>query len=342
MAEPIDLSERVSLRRYNTFGVEAQGRYMAVLRRPEDVAPLMTDPRLASSPRLILGSGSNVLIRSDFSGLVLLNRMRGMAVIADDGDRVRVSVAAGENWHEFVRRTITMGLAGLENLSLIPGTVGAAPLQNIGAYGVELSGCLESLEAIDLTDGRPRIFDRAACQFGYRDSLFKSVVPDRYLITSVTFELFRTGRFVTDYRGVREELAEDEPGPLSASRISDAICRLRRRKLPDPARLGNAGSFFKNPRIDGTLLDSLRGCFPALPWYPLDDGGAKLSAAWMIEQCGWKGRRWGDAGVSERHALVLVNHGDASGQDIWRLAMAIRDSVAERFGVELEPEPRVL
>ena len=282
MADPMHLTEQASLRRYNTFGVEAKARYLAVLRQPRDIARLMANPRLAALPRLILGGGSNVLIRQDFPGLVVLNRGRGVDVVADEGDVVRVRAAGGENWHDFVRHTLAMGLAGLENLSLIPGTVGAAPLQNIGAYGVELSQCFESLEAVDLSDGRRRVFDLTACRFGYRDSVFKSTLRDRYLITSVTLRLSRKGRFVTDYSGVREELARDGTSPMSARRISDAICRIRRRKLPDPARIGNAGSFFKNPRINAASLERLRRRYPELPAHPLGEDSAKLSAAWMV------------------------------------------------------------
>lgn len=334
--------KNASLRPYNTFGVAARTRYLAVLECPEDVFVLIEKPFINGMPRLILGGGSNLLFRQDFQGVVALVRFKGIQVLGEDDDHVYMRAAAGEDWHGFVLHTLALNYGGLENLSLIPGTVGAAPIQNIGAYGVELSERFESLEAMSMEDGRSRVFDKEACQFGYRTSVFKLAEKNRYLITSVTVKLSRKAQFIVHYAGVSEELARQGQGPLTAQRISEAICRIRRNKLPDPAWMGNAGSFFKNPLVDEETLIWLRDRFPKLAAFPQPQGGAKLSAAWLIEQCGWKGYRSGDAGVCDKHALVLVNYGRASGREIWQLAEAIITSVEERFGIRLEPEPLIV
>jgi UDP-N-acetylmuramate dehydrogenase len=334
--------ENASLKPYNTFSVPARARYLIRLDKLEDVVALARDAALVALPKLVLGEGSNILFRGDFAGLVALNRVRGIRVVAERGTAVCLRVGAGENWHRVVRRSLAMKLSGLENLSLIPGTAGAAPVQNIGAYGVELSERFESLEAVDLRSGRVLTFDEDACGFGYRDSVFKSAEPGRYAIVSVTLKLSRQPRFVTSYRGVLEELARAGEEPVTALGISDAVSRIRRRTLPSPARLGNAGSFFKNPVVTQTFLTGLQRDFPAIPSFGLGANAFKVPAAWLIEQCGWKGYRCGDAGVHRRHALVMVNYGHATGEEIWALAEAIMASVQGRFGVRLEPEPLIL
>ncbi len=334
--------ENASLYPHTTLHIDVRARFLVVLETVEDVLALATEKRFVGIPKFVLGGGSNVLFREDYRGLVALNRLRGIGLSDDDGREVRVWAAAGENWHDFVLTTLAWGLRGLENLSLIPGTVGAAPIQNIGAYGVELSERFESLQAVRFSDGVSETFSRGDCRFGYRDSVFKSACRGRYLITAVTFRLSRVGPFVTDYRDLSEALRRDGKSPVDAARISAAVCRIRRRKLPDPAHLGNVGSFFKNPVVDATTLGQLRRRFQALPAFGLDDGRYKLPAAWLIEHCGWKGWRRGDAGVYDRHAQVLVNYGHASGAEIWHLATAIMASVADRFGIELEPEPLIL
>lgn len=326
----------------NSFRVPARARVLAHLHEARALPELLRrlEPE-GGAPMFVLGAGSNVLFTRDFDGTVLQVATRGIHV-ADAGERARVRVAAGENWDAFVRWSLAEGFAGLENLVLIPGTAGAAPIQNIGAYGVELS---EFAVGVEVWDRRRACFAELAaseCAFGYRDSLFKHA-PARYLVTALTLELPRRRALRLDYRGVRAELQAmgvAEPGHADVAR---AVERLRLRRLPDPRRIGNAGSFFKNPLVATGDAEALRARHPALPVYP---GGvpahAKLSAAWLIEACGFKGLREGAVGVSERHALVLVNYGDATGERIWALAERIRAAVAERFGVVLEPEPVIL
>ncbi|MGC9008452.1 MAG: UDP-N-acetylmuramate dehydrogenase [Halothiobacillaceae bacterium] len=334
------LEEHVSLLAHNTFRVEARARYFAILEQMEDIPVLLADERFQRLPRLILGGGSNILFRADFPGVVVRVALRGIELLGEDESHRLVRAAAGENWHDFVRWTVGQGWPGLENLSLIPGTVGAAPVQNIGAYGVELADVCEAVEAVELSTGEFHRFDRAACRFAYRDSLFKQQAG-RWLITSVTFRLPKAFAPKPDYPGVREALGGVEPSPLA---ISDAVCAVRRAKLPGlaPHDPGSAGSFFKNPLIPAHQLAHLRAVFPLMPAWPQADGRAKLSAAWLIEQCGWKGYRRGDAGVYAKHALVLVNHGRATGAELELLAKTIQSSVAERFGVALEPEALIL
>jgi UDP-N-acetylmuramate dehydrogenase len=250
--------------------------------------------------------------------------------------------AAGESWHGLVLWSLKQGHTGLENLSLIPGNVGAAPIQNIGAYGVELKDRFHTLDAVALADGSAQTFTHEACEFGYRTSLFKVRSQQQYLITSVTLRLPREPDYQISYRGVKEALAAQPQGTLNAVGISQAICAIRRAKLPDPKQLGNAGSFFKNPTVTEKQFDQLRSRHGEIPGFPLPNGGHKLSAASLIERCGWKGYRRGDAGVSQNHALVLVNHGAATGQQIWQLAQDIGDSVGQTFGVTLEPEVTVI
>ncbi|MDM7322384.1 MAG: UDP-N-acetylmuramate dehydrogenase [Gammaproteobacteria bacterium] len=334
------LEEHVSLLTHNTFRVEARARYFVTLEQLEEIPVLLADERLRTLPRLILGGGSNVLFRDDFPGVVVRVALQGIELLDEDGSHRLVRVAAGENWHDFVRWTVEQGWPGLENLSLIPGTVGAAPVQNIGAYGVELADVCEVVEAVELSTGETHTIDRAACRFAYRDSLFKQQAG-RWLITSVILRLPKRFAPRIDYPGVREALGAVDPTPLT---ISDAICAVRRAKLPGlaPGEPGSVGSFFKNPLVQAGQAEALRASYPGLPAWSQPDGRFKLSAAWLIEQCGWKGYREGDAGVYAKHALVLVNHGRATGAELWRLAEAIRSSVWERFGVSLTPEALIL
>lgn len=326
------------LKALNSFGLSAQARLLAEIEHEEDVLAL---PAFDPAFDFMMGGGSNVIFISDVPGTLFLNRITGKSVVDDDGDTVRLEVGAGENWHELVKWTLGRGYYGLENLALIPGTVGAAPIQNIGAYGVELSSFLESVTAWDWYTASWVSFDREACLLGYRDSLFRSAEPDRYLITSVQFRLKRHFEPHVVYAGLREELMDAAPRP-GAHDVFDAVVRLRRRKLPDPAVTANAGSFFKNPVVNRAQGRELRERHPGLPHWPVADGRTKLSAAWMIESCGLKGLREGGAGVSEQHALVMVNHGGASGHDVSALAVEIQKAVYEAFGVRLEPEPRLV
>lgn len=329
-----------SLAPYTTLGLAARARELHHLASEDDVRAWLETVRHADLPSLVLGGGSNVVFTRDFPGSVGIVRLRGMEHLGSSDQYHYVQAGGGENWHAFVQWSLENGMPGLENLSLIPGSVGAAPMQNIGAYGVELKEVFESLEAIDLKTGERRLFELDACQFGYRDSRFKRE-PDRWLILRVLLRLPRRWEANLDYAGLREELAAEGIQQPDSKAVSRVVCRIRRRKLPEPSELGNVGSFFKNPVIDLEALDRLREDDPDIPAWPLS-GGAKVSAAWLIERCGWKGERHGNAGVHEGHALVLVNHGGASGAEVKELADAIQASVADRFGIALEPEPRII
>jgi len=345
VAERIDMGgytliENAPLANRNTLRVAAKARLLAEIRDASKLPELLAFPAVKQGPLLVLGEGSNVLFAGDVEGTVLAMATQGVQV-ESDGDTARIAVAAGERWDDFVRWTLGQGFAGLENLILIPGTVGAAPIQNIGAYGTEVAEFIESVEAWDTREQRVATLDRAACAFGYRDSLFKRE-PGRYIVTAVRFVLPRSRELRLDYAGIREELARmgvDKPAPFH---VAEAVIHLRTRKLPDPAVIGNAGSFFKNPVVDAATGETLKREHPELAAWSGSDGRWKLSAAWLIEAAGLKGYREGDAGISNRHALVLVNHGQASGPQLWSLAQQVIAQVQTTFGVTLEPEPRVI
>jgi UDP-N-acetylmuramate dehydrogenase len=297
---------------------------------------------LSGLPRLVLGGGSNIVLTRDFPGVVWLMALKGRRVVDESAADWLVEAAAGENWHDFVEWCLECGCEGLENLALIPGTVGAAPIQNIGAYGLEMAEYFDSLRAYDFETGRIVEFDCAACAFGYRDSLFKQSARDRYLIVSVRFRLPKVWRARAAYVDIARELAAADVAEPAARDIFDAVVRVRRAKLPDPVTLGNAGSFFKNPVVDAVQFAALHARVPDVVSYAQADGSRKLAAAWLIDQCGWKGRAMADAAVHDRQALVLVNRGRATGADVLALSHAIREDVFRRFGVTLEPEPVVV
>jgi len=290
--------------------------------------------------RLVLGGGSNIVLRGDVDALVLHVGLMGRECVGETADAVLVAASAGESWHDFVRWTLAMGWPGLENLSLIPGTVGAAPVQNIGAYGLEVRHRFDHLEAVDLDTGAVERFDLEACAFGYRDSVFKQAAAGRYLITRVVFRLPRAWQPVLGYADVAHWLAEHRIGDPEPMQVSDAIIAIRRAKLPDPAVIGNVGSFFKNPVVPAGLARRVLDVYPDAPHYPQPDGDVKLAAGWLIDQCGWKGRALGPVACHDRQALVLVNLGGATGADVERLAARIASDVRARFGVDLEAEPR--
>ena len=340
MNHSLPLQFDVSLRARNTFGVEARANaYLPV----SSVAMLRTvrdDAGLAAMPRFVLGGGSNLLLTRDLDALVLHMVNRGIAVIGEDPDHVFVCAQAGESWHALVQWTLAQGLGGLENLSLIPGSVGAAPIQNIGAYGGELADCFHALQAFDFDSGQVLTLTREACTFAYRDSIFKQELRDRVAIINITVALPK--RWQANLRYV--ELA-DALAPISnpsAIDISEAVMAIRRRKLPDPAVIGNAGSFFKNPVVSAAQRDALLLAYPQLVSYEQANGSVKLAAGWLIDHCGWKGRSLGAAGVHDRQALVLVNRGGATGEEMVQLGERIQTDVALRFGVNLEIEPVVV
>ncbi len=325
----------------NTFKVAAAARWLATVEDPAVLPDVLGRPELRGQSLLVLGEGSNLLFADDFDGVVLRPAWRSVRVAEDDGRVALVQAGAGHGWDALVDWTLARGLPGLENLALIPGHVGAAPIQNIGAYGVEAGEFITAVEAWDRQAARQVRIAGGDCGFGYRDSRFKRE-PERWVVTGVEFRLDRERRPALDYAGVRDELAALGVAQPTPAAVAAAVRSLRRRKLPDPARIGNAGSFFKNPVVASVAADALRSAHPGLPVYAAADGRRKLSAAWLIENCGWRGFRAGDAGVSEQHALVLVNHGRATGAELLALARRVADSVAERFGVQLEPEPRIV
>lgn len=333
------ITERPSLKALNSFGVEAAARLLIQLDSEEDVLSM---PPFDPNRDLLLGGGSNVLISSDVPGTVWLNRITGRSIVDSNPHHVWVDAGSGENWHELVRWTLAEGLSGIENLSLIPGLAGAAPIQNIGAYGVELSSVLESVTAWDMLKAGWAELSASDCQLAYRDSRFKSGEPDRYLVTSIRMRLNREYQPRLAYSGLVDELRAMGITRPNASDVSNAVIRLRSRKLPDPAKLGNAGSFFKNPVLPADRAARLAGRYPGLVAWQMDEEAVKLSAAWLIEFCGFKGSRQGDAGVSENHALVLVNHGCATGSEILSLADTIQTAVFEEFGISLETEPKLV
>ncbi|MFT3789608.1 MAG: UDP-N-acetylmuramate dehydrogenase [Rudaea sp.] len=338
--------ENASLLDRTTFRVPARAATLIDVHEFDAVPRLLEQAGAQNREVLVLGGGSNVLFTRDWPGIVLALRTRGLDIVEQHvpgapGDAAIVRAAAGETWDDFVHWTLAHGLRGLENLALIPGSVGAAPIQNIGAYGVEVGEFVHAVQAFDRTTNSIVRLDRAACAFAYRDSLFKREAG-RYLIAAVDFLLPRERALRLDYDGVREELAAMGATDPDARAVAHAISRVRTRKLPDPVTTGNAGSFFKNPIVAAGVADALRHENAKMPVWPVNDGHAKLSAAWLIEACGLKGFRDGNAGVSSQHALVLINHGNASGAQIWALARHVMDAVQARFGVRLEAEPLIV
>ena len=337
----MQIATNVSLKSYNSFGFDVSAEYFCIVTSLAELQQALDFAQAEALALLVIGGGSNLILIRDISGLVIINRICHKAVEQVDEDCFEVTAGAGENWHDFVRWTLESGYTGLENLSLIPGTVGAAPMQNIGAYGVEIKDRMASLEALDLQTGERCCFSVEQCCFEYRDSLFKRHYPGRYLILSVRFRLSRTLRPVLGYSGLANALAAEGVVQPTGLQISDLICKVRQSKLPAPEQIGNAGSFFKNPLIPEQRCDELQQRFPDLVAFPDKTGFKKLAAGWLIDQLGWKGKRLGDAGVYDKQALVLVNHGYASGEEIIALAGQIQGAVNERYGVMLEIEPRI-
>lgn len=335
------LEEHYSLKRHNTFGVEAFARYFAPIRQLDELKELLIADIWKTMPILVLGEGSNILFTRDVDGLVLKNEIKGIAVIRETPDEVWLKVGGGENWHRFVMFCVGNHYAGVENLALIPGSVGASPVQNIGAYGVEVKDVIDEVVAWHLETQELMHFSNSDCAFGYRDSIFKHTYQGKLMIIWVVYRLSKHPIFHTGYAALREELDRSGIKALSLKAISDAVIRIRTRKLPDPAKIGNAGSFFKNPQMSVAQYDTLKAQFPDLPAFTVDKHTVKIPAAWLIEQCGWKGYREGDAGVHAHQALVLVNYGKATGKQILELAERIRQSVYERFGIMLEREVNV-
>lgn len=334
------IQENIDLRPYNTFGISSTASRFAVFSDVEELIQLLKLKK--DSALIILGGGSNVLITKDVDALVLKNEILGKKVVKQDDTHVFVKVGAGENWHRFVLYAIDENWGGIENLSLIPGSVGASPMQNIGAYGVEIKDVFESLEALNLETLQIETFSHEDCQFGYRESVFKRRLKDQFIITSVTFRLTKQHKLNTSYGAIEEELSKKNIQTPSIKDVSNAVVEIRQSKLPDPKVIGNAGSFFKNPVIPMRTLQHIQKNYPSVPFYPVNQDWVKLPAGWLIEKAGWKGKNFGSYGVHDKQALVLVNYGNTSGKEIYNLSSQILKDIQDKFGVELEREVNVI
>lgn len=335
----MNVQQNISLKPYNTFGIDVKAnRFIEITDKLQLKAVLEKN----SLPLLILGGGSNLLLTKDFEGLVIKNNIKGIDILEEDNQSIILKVGAGENWHQFVMYCIEKGYCGIENLSLIPGNVGASPMQNIGAYGVEVKDVITKVEAISLTDFSVKEFENQDCEFGYRTSIFKTTEKGEYFITAVTFNLSKTPNLNTSYGAIEGELNERGISNPTIKDVSDAVIAIRQSKLPDPLEIGNSGSFFKNPVVKESVKNKILENFEDAPHYPQADGTYKMAAGWLIEQCGWKGKRIGDYGVHDKQALVLVNHGGAKGSDIYQLSEDIIQSVQQKFNITLEREVNII
>ncbi|TLV00091.1 UDP-N-acetylmuramate dehydrogenase [Dyadobacter luticola] len=334
----MQIQTNFSLRDFNTFGFDAIAQYFVGVKSAEELTEILLDPSWKHITKFILGGGSNVLFTKDIDALVIHPAIRGIEKIKEDESSVWLKVGAGENWHAFVMYCVENNYGGVENLSLIPGTIGAAPMQNIGAYGVEVKDVIESVEVVDIQTGEPKIFTNTECQFGYRESIFKKEAKGKYVITGVTFILNKKPVLNVGYGDVQKTLQEKNVTDPTIRDVSDVIISIRRSKLPDPAVIGNAGSFFKNPEIPEDQFNALREKYAQLPGYPAGPGKVKVPAGWLIEKAGWKGYREGNIGVHEKQALVLVNYGGGTGNAVKLLSEKIQESVENQFGIRLTTE----
>lgn len=336
----MEIVRNISLKPYNTFGIDVTAEFFLEVTN-EQMLPAITGDSSLPLQRCVLGGGSNILLTKPVTGLLLHNRLRGVEVIREDENHVWVKVCSGEVWHDFVMFAISKGWSGIENLALIPGTVGASPMQNIGAYGVEVKDTIESVSFWHWEENKFITYSNTDCDFGYRDSIFKHELKDKVFITAVVYRLNKTPNFNTSYGAISQELEKMGVTDISIRAIADAVIAIRSSKLPDPKEIGNSGSFFKNPTISKTLFDALKEQYPDIPSYPVSDSMVKVPAGWLIEQCGWKGKREGDAGVHAKQALVLVNYGAATGAEIWNLSGEVLTSVKNKFGIDLEREVQI-
>jgi UDP-N-acetylmuramate dehydrogenase len=338
----MEIIKNASLKSLNTFGIQCHSTERIDLSNEEQIPSIVDYIKNSNKKLLILGGGSNVLFTKDFDGIILTNNLTGINKIKEDENSVLLKVAAGEEWHAFVLYCIDNKYAGVENLSLIPGKVGASPMQNIGAYGVEVKDVIDSVEAFHLKTGEKKIFQNEVCEFGYRTSIFKTTVKGEYLITAVNFKLNKNPNVNTSYGAINNELSERGITNPTIKDVSDAVIAIRSSKLPDPKVIGNAGSFFKNPVVSAELANTLKKQFENIPVYDVGNNEFKLAAGWLIEQCGWKGKTIGNYGVHKLQALVLVNYGGATGDEIYQLSTDILESVKSKFGVELEREVNII
>lgn len=340
----MQIQENVALKPYNTFGINANAKYFAAFGDTSALEELTstTNPKLQTTNLLILGGGSNILLTKDVDGLVLKNEIKGIEVVREDEKHFYIKAGAGENWHSFVMHCVNNNYAGIENLSLIPGNVGASPMQNIGAYGVEIRDVFHELEAFHISDKAVQKFGVNDCAFGYRESVFKNKYKGQFVITSVTYRLNKKPAFNTSYGAIQQELEKMGVQELSIKAVSQAVINIRSSKLPAPKVVGNAGSFFKNPQVPNQQFQELKQVYPDIPSFPVDATHIKVPTGWLIEQCGWKGYRQGDAGCYPKQALVLVNYGNATGQEIYELSEKILQSVKNKFNIVLEREVNVI
>lgn len=333
--------ENISLKQFNTFGIDVSAKYYTELLSADDTAEI-AHLRKTYSDILVLGGGSNILFTGNYNGLVIKNKLQGITQVYADADKVYIKAMAGEVWHALVMYCVENNLGGIENLSLIPGCVGAAPIQNIGAYGVELKDVFVELEALEMESGNIITVNKKTCAFGYRNSIFKQAWKGKYMIISVTLQLQKHHVLHTSYGAIQQTLNKNNITQPTIQDISNAVISIRRSKLPDPAVIGNAGSFFKNPEVDSKVYHALQHTFPEMPGYHTSDTTVKIPAGWLIEQCGFKGKRIGNTGAHKDQALVLVNYGNASGKEIIELALQIQKTVLDKFGIQIEPEVNVL
>ena len=337
----MQIQQNISLKQYNTFGIDVSAKYFSIFSTLSELQKVLSQESVNKERMLILGGGSNILLTQNFDGLVIKNELKGINVIQEDDEHVYVKANAGENWHSFVLHCIRHGYAGAENLSLIPGNVGAAPMQNIGAYGVEIKDIFYDLNAYHLKDKTIVNFSSKECAFGYRESIFKGKYKGQFVITDVTFRLNKKAVFNTSYGAIQQELENMQVKEISIANISQAVINIRSSKLPDPKVIGNAGSFFKNPTISKQHFEEIKNQFPGVVGYPINDQ-IKVAAGWLIEQCGWKGYRKGDAGCHAKQALVLVNYGHAKGIEIFELSSEILLSIKKKFDIALEREVNII
>lgn len=334
------LQENVNLKEYNTFNISVQAKNFATFSDVNSLQQLLNE--IDKDNLMILGGGSNVLFQKDFEGIILRNEILGIDLIEESNNDVLLKVGAGETWHEFVLYAINNNYGGIENLSLIPGSVGASPMQNIGAYGVEIKDVFHSLEAVEIQTGKKRTFTHEECQFGYRESVFKKALKNQYIITSVTYRLSKNHILNTSYGAIETELKLQGIQNPTIKDVSNAVITIRQSKLPDPKEIGNAGSFFKNPVISKKQYDKIKEEFPTIPCYAVDEENVKVPAGWLIDHSGWKGKTFGDYGVHKKQALVLVNYGEASGSEIYKLSSEIIEDISTRFGIALEREVNII
>ncbi len=338
----MNIRENISLQSFQTFGVDVSARFFITIEDVSQLKQVLSDREFQQTPKLILGGGSNILFKDNYEGLVIYNNLKGINIIKENAKHIWVKVSSGENWHQFVEYCLDHDYGGVENLSLIPGRVGAAPIQNIGAYGVELKDVFESLKAVSVANGESVTFNRSDCEFGYRQSIFKGRLKGDYCITAITLRLDKEHTYQVSYGSLQSKLQEMGVEDLSIQAISRAVCNIRRRKLPDPQQLGNAGSFFTNPYIKASTFKNLKKQFPSLQGYPSDNDLVKIPAGWLIEQCGYKGIKRGNVGTYKNQALIIVNYGGATSQEILALAEEIQETVYQKFRIWLEPEVNII